>query len=364
VRVEANAPTAVKGPKSREREDAPADDAFGAMLASMVRHNDAAARNAQHTRDTTRSDDRASAIRKTEYANTHAVAEPVDSTTTESVDQPDATATTNDVFEGTGTATDGQAAPTDVTTAELPLATSTDDEAPAVTTTVDGFAPEMPNADAIDPSADPALVMARPAGQRTDSDTAPVAPSLEDLRPAAQPIPVAATAQLQANAPAVQTQPAVDGAVHTPTPAAPTTSVAQPAANQVVQAVRTLTNQRDGIHQIQLELTPAELGKVSLEVRFERGQVHMHVRAENPQTVAALQMQLGDLRAELERSGLQAGALDVDGSARRFHEPDANTDEPKDHADDQAGESRYEVPTPSAAVRGISRSSDVLDVRM
>lgn len=54
-----------------------------------------------------------------------------------------------------------------------------------------------------------------------------------------------------------------------------------------------------------IQLAPAELGRVSIELEIDRDQVTARVRAEQPEALGALQRHLPELRAALARQGLE-----------------------------------------------------------
>lgn len=68
----------------------------------------------------------------------------------------------------------------------------------------------------------------------------------------------------------------------------------------------------DGSRQMTLRLDPAELGQVTLVLSVKAGEVRALLRAENPETTAALADQISQLRATLEEQGLKVAQLDVE----------------------------------------------------
>ena len=67
----------------------------------------------------------------------------------------------------------------------------------------------------------------------------------------------------------------------------------------------------DGSRQITLRLDPVELGQLTVQLSVYKGEVKARIRAENPETAAALSEQVGRLRASLEEQGLKVAQLDV-----------------------------------------------------
>jgi flagellar hook-length control protein FliK len=107
-----------------------------------------------------------------------------------------------------------------------------------------------------------------------------------------------------------------------PAPATPTETVAAPppppapAADphlQIARVVRPLRLGSDGAYELALDLTPAELGRVRIDVELRGATIHLSLRADNPATRELLHASLDQLRAELESAGLQAGNLDIGG---------------------------------------------------
>lgn len=122
--------------------------------------------------------------------------------------------------------------------------------------------------------------------------------------------------------------PAATGTVTTPSPApAQPASVAAAMAaadvasfeaieaespwEQLATVVRPLRQMADGTHRLSLQLRPAELGAVHLEVALEDGRLSLRATAENLATRDVLAASLPDLRAALARSGIDLGSLDV-----------------------------------------------------
>ena len=68
----------------------------------------------------------------------------------------------------------------------------------------------------------------------------------------------------------------------------------------------------DGSRQMTLRLDPAELGQVTLVLSVKAGELRALIRAENPETTAALSDQMNQLRATLEDQGFKVAQLDVE----------------------------------------------------
>jgi flagellar hook-length control protein FliK len=82
---------------------------------------------------------------------------------------------------------------------------------------------------------------------------------------------------------------------------------------QVVRAVAPLRRLADGTHNVVLELHPAELGAVRVELSLDRGVVHLGLRAEVEGTSQLLRDALPELRSQLDAAGLTSGRVSVDG---------------------------------------------------
>lgn len=68
---------------------------------------------------------------------------------------------------------------------------------------------------------------------------------------------------------------------------------------------------RPGQRVAEIQLAPAELGRLAIRLKVERGNVHALVRVEQPETLAALERFLPELRAALSAQGLDVGGMDL-----------------------------------------------------
>ena len=68
---------------------------------------------------------------------------------------------------------------------------------------------------------------------------------------------------------------------------------------------------RPGQRTAEIQLAPAELGRLAIRLKVERGNVHAVVRVEQPETLAALERFLPELRAALSAQGLDVGGMDL-----------------------------------------------------
>jgi flagellar hook-length control protein FliK len=68
---------------------------------------------------------------------------------------------------------------------------------------------------------------------------------------------------------------------------------------------------RDGLHQAQLNLNPAELGPVQVRIHMDGQQAQVQFVADHALTREALQMSMGELTQALKQEGLSLGRSDV-----------------------------------------------------
>jgi flagellar hook-length control protein FliK len=72
-----------------------------------------------------------------------------------------------------------------------------------------------------------------------------------------------------------------------------------------------LSNKSQDLKQLDIQLHPAELGKIQIDLRWENGQVHLQVQASQAATGQLLQEQLSDLRQALVNQGINCGMLQM-----------------------------------------------------
>lgn len=82
-------------------------------------------------------------------------------------------------------------------------------------------------------------------------------------------------------------------------------------ADQLVSVVRPLAT-ANGSHTLTLELHPADLGRVRLEITVEGAMVHIAMDAEHGLTAQLLRDALPELRRALDAAGLSTGRIDLD----------------------------------------------------
>jgi hypothetical protein len=173
-----------------------------------------------------------------------------------------------------------------------------------------------------------AVEVAEPAS----APTAPAPVADEPPQPEAQPV------RRPADSPASVANPAAAYVPSTQAPAAPVapTAVAAPqsvkapqVAEQVVSKIGPLVEHGDGTYELTLELQPAELGRVRVEVLVDHGRVSVNVQAQHATTGDVIREALPDLRAALEAAGLSAGDVLV-GSGPAQDDPRPGTGDQDD----------------------------------
>ena len=71
----------------------------------------------------------------------------------------------------------------------------------------------------------------------------------------------------------------------------------------------------DGTHHVVLELHPAELGTVRVELSIDSGTVHLGLHTDIESTAQVLHAAVPELRSQLDAAGLVAGRVNVDTGA-------------------------------------------------
>jgi flagellar hook-length control protein FliK len=118
-----------------------------------------------------------------------------------------------------------------------------------------------------------------------------------------------------------------------------------PVAEQVVSVVAPLARQADGSYSVSLQLHPADLGAVRLELHVADGTVSVALHADSTAGRDVLAGHVSDLRSALADAGLTAGSVDVSGGDGSAYQPPqwAAPSRPT-HQDDDTG---AELPTPA-----------------
>jgi flagellar hook-length control protein FliK len=137
-------------------------------------------------------------------------------------------------------------------------------------------------------------------------------------------------------------------------PTNPTPVQDPPVMEQVVSVVEPLRQRGDGHHELTLDLHPAELGAIRVEVSIDRGTVHLSLHAEQASTGTLLHEAMPELRAALEEAGLVPGRLGVGSGDREGGRPPApfrpaEGNEPRAGRPQAAAVAAIRPPTASAA---------------
>jgi flagellar hook-length control protein FliK len=232
--------------------------------------------------------------------------------------------------DGPGTAKDGN-----VTTGTTETPAPVDGPAPSDPTPTDPPTDPTPTDPPTDPPvaevpADPppAEPVVPPVDETTNTlaDVAEALATLDSVAPSSSTdTPLAPRA-----APTVDTTSALSSTsiisptIHTTTPspvasatpvAASSTPPAVPAAphEQVVAVLAPMQHQNDGVYRLRLELHPAELGRVEIDVELRNGVLHANLRADQAAAAHVLRDAISDLKVRLEAQGVRAGDVTVDG---------------------------------------------------
>jgi flagellar hook-length control protein FliK len=89
-------------------------------------------------------------------------------------------------------------------------------------------------------------------------------------------------------------------------------TIAIPVYEQISAVFREQTmNKSQDLKQLDIQLHPADLGKIQIGMRWENGQVHLVVQASEAATGQLLQNQLSELRQNLMNQGVNCGSLQM-----------------------------------------------------
>ena len=89
-------------------------------------------------------------------------------------------------------------------------------------------------------------------------------------------------------------------------------TVATPVWEQISTAIREqVMNRSQDLKQLDIQLHPADLGKIQIDLHWENGQLHLQVHASQATTGQLLQNQLPDLRQALANQGVNCGMLQM-----------------------------------------------------
>ena len=134
------------------------------------------------------------------------------------------------------------------------------------------------------------------------------------------------------------------GAAGAPAPATPDAALIDRAAEVLKQIRLSLKN---GAKEVTVQLSPADLGRLSIRMRLTEGKLSTVVRVESQRTLELLERQAPELRALLAQQGFDAEQVDVGlGFGAQAWSPESGRDEY--HARSGAGE-RDVSPAPQGA---------------
>ncbi|HEY7135159.1 MAG TPA: flagellar hook-length control protein FliK [Acidimicrobiia bacterium] len=131
--------------------------------------------------------------------------------------------------------------------------------------------------------------------------------------------------------------------------------------------VAPLRTQPDGSYRLTVDLHPAELGRVQLEVHVEHGVVNVHLQADHASTSALLREGLQDLRNRLQAAGVRAGGVVVDHGDSSAARGDGGLDREagRDGGAERAGAADGATATVDPSAPTSTQSPDALvDVRL
>jgi flagellar hook-length control protein FliK len=99
-------------------------------------------------------------------------------------------------------------------------------------------------------------------------------------------------------------------------------TITLPVWEQISPVIREhLLNRHQGLKELNIQLHPADLGKIQIGMRWENGQVHLVVQASEAATGQLLQNQLLDLRQNLTNQGVNCGMLQMGQGGERQQNP-------------------------------------------
>jgi flagellar hook-length control protein FliK len=236
----------------------------------------------------------------------------------------------------------------DVVTPALEVLDTTTVQLPPEQSALPAQAPAMQVAGAPAPSPTVGAPIASawtPALESADVDSAPLSALEPDARALHLPNELALKLELQATPqhgerPAFtleRTEPALPSAALAPE-SVPSDEPA-PRVHDLERAADILRQVRVSIspemRQATIQLSPLELGRISIRISLHEGRVSAHVRAERPEALEALQRHMPELRAAFEARGLQAQefqlSLGFDGRERKHDAPTNGRTNPAIH---------------------------------
>lgn len=214
--------------------------------------------------------------------------------------------------EGSVSAGESETLEEDVAQAGLPIAPPV----PVATPTAEGTKPaggESKAAAPKDGAATPAAPTA-PAGK----------PPVEDAAPR-QATPVTIQGEAPA-APQVETQRA--GAGRVSAPAAPQPTGPDPELMARAESILSQVKLRfsPGLRSATMNLNPAELGRIRIEIKVVAGGIRAEMRVETPEALAALERQLPELKTMFAQDGLELTEFDLGLASQGAFDQEAGSD--------------------------------------
>lgn len=144
-----------------------------------------------------------------------------------------------------------------------------------------------------------------------------------------------------------------------PVPSAPA-APPPPVVDQLVGHVGLLAGGPEGTHEVTIELSPAELGRVRLRVTLDDGVVHVRLHADDPASRRLLARSMGELRSALTGAGVRTGDLDVrDQAWRGPHDEPHRPDGAPPAADTPRS---IDVAAPIVRTRAVGSARSAVDV--
>lgn len=227
----------------------------------------------------------------------------------------------------------------DTTVAMTPVAASGE---PTSITTSPASVTAPPSTRPLDPTGTGATpVPPVPGGETRSAFTENTSDALPHVLPGIANAPAPPTTPIASASPSPSTTPTMPP---TPTP-----------ATQLVAVLAPLRSRPDGTTKLTLALRPEDLGRVDVDLRIERGTVHVVLRAEQPTTVDLLRDSINDLRGQLHDRGIATGDFSVGAHARQ-QQQEPNAEDPRQSVDEAVIDPPLDAPP--------TDSDALVDVRM
>jgi flagellar hook-length control protein FliK len=147
--------------------------------------------------------------------------------------------------------------------------------------------------------------------------------------------------------------------------AAPPPATRAPVHHQIAEPLLALRVSGDGTHRLNIELHPADLGMVNVEVRLHDGAMSIAIASGSTATSETIRAALSDLHRELDVAGLSNVAVSVDTAGPQAHSGHAGPREQAGTARPTSGSGPRSAtgPEPTTAPRSVrNRSADLAGV--